>query len=149
RNWRPGSALAETRAAACYSGVDLLCCPSDRPDHRVPGNQLFRTAKSRRITMKPIEVGDVAPEFTATASDGQSVSLADFKGKQVVVIFFYPRDNSPICTREACAFRDAYEDFVKLGAVVIGVSGDSDQSHRAFAAAQRLPYLLIADSDGA
>ena len=99
--------------------------------------------------MKPIEVGDPAPEFSATASDGRVVSLTDFKRKQAVVLFFYPRDNSPICTQEACAFRDAYQDFVGLGAAVIGVSGDSDLSHRSFADAQRLPYWLIADEDGA
>ncbi len=98
--------------------------------------------------MKPIEVGDNAPEFSAVASNGQRISLADFKGHQPVVLFFYPRDNSLICTQEACSFRDEYEDFVHLGAVVIGVSGDSDESHRSFAAAQRLPYLLIADNDG-
>ena len=77
--------------------------------------------------MKRIEVGELAPEFTAIASDGQHISLVDFKGKQIVVIFFYPKDNSLICTQEACSFRDAYEDFVKLGAAVIGVSGDSDE----------------------
>jgi thioredoxin-dependent peroxiredoxin len=99
--------------------------------------------------MKPMDVGDRAPEFTATASDGRRVSLSDFEGKQAVVVFFYPRDNSPICTKEACAFRDAYEDFVQAGAAVIGVSSDSDESHRSFAATQRLPYLLIADADGA
>jgi len=99
--------------------------------------------------MKPIDVGDQAPDFTATASDGRAVSLADFRDKQTVVLFFYPRDNSPVCTQEACAFRDAYEDFVKAGAAVIGISGDSDESHRSFAAEQRLPYILIADADGA
>jgi len=99
--------------------------------------------------MKPIDVGERAPDFTATASDGRRVSLTDFQGKQAVVVFFYPRDNSPICTKEACAFRDAYEDFVQAGAAVIGVSSDSDESHRSFAATQRLPYLLIADADGA
>ena len=99
--------------------------------------------------MKPIEVGDAAPEFTATASDGQKITLADFKGKQPVVIFFYPKDNSPLCTQEACSFRDAYEDFVKLGAAVIGISSDTDESHRSFAATHQLPYFLIADRDGA
>lgn len=99
--------------------------------------------------MKSIEVGDPAPDFTATASDGKSVSLGDFRGKQVVVLFFYPKDSSLICTQEACSFRDAYEDFVKLGAVVIGVSSDSDSSHREFAEANRLPFLMIADQDGA
>jgi peroxiredoxin Q/BCP len=99
--------------------------------------------------MNPIEVGDAAPEFTATTSSGQRISLSDFKGKEAVVLFFYPKDNSPVCTQEACAFRDAYEDFVKLGVVVIGISSDSDDSHRTFAANQHLPYLLLADEDGA
>jgi thioredoxin-dependent peroxiredoxin len=98
--------------------------------------------------MKSIEVGDRAPEFTATASDGRRVSLSDFHRKQAVVVFFYPRDNSPVCTQEACAFRDAFQDFVEAGAAVIGVSGDSDESHRAFAATQHLPYFLIADPEG-
>ena len=98
--------------------------------------------------MKPIEVGDTAPEFTAIAADGRPISLADFRGKQPVVLFFYPRDHSPVCTAEVCSFRDAYEEFTSLGAAVIGVSGDSDQSHRAFTEKQRLPYPLIADGDG-
>jgi peroxiredoxin Q/BCP len=102
-----------------------------------------------KATMKSIEVGDPAPELTATTSDGQRFLLADYQGKQIVVIFFYPKDNSHICTQEACSFRDAYDDFVKLGAVVVGISSDSDESHRSFAAAQNLPYLLIADHDGA
>jgi peroxiredoxin Q/BCP len=98
--------------------------------------------------MKPISVGDPAPEFTVTAADGRQVSLAEFKGNHAVVVFFYPRDNTSICTQEACAFRDAFEDFVQAGAVVIGVSSDSDETHRSFAASQRLPYLLVADVDG-
>jgi peroxiredoxin Q/BCP len=98
--------------------------------------------------MKPIDVGDRVPDFTATASDGRRVSLSDFRGKQAVVVFFYPRDNSPVCTQEACAFRDANQDFVDAGAAVIGISSDSDASHRSFAAAQRLPYFLIADPEG-
>jgi thioredoxin-dependent peroxiredoxin len=65
------------------------------------------------------------------------------------VLFFYPKDESPICTKEACSFRDAYEDFVKAGAVVIGVSADSTESHRAFATGRRLPFTLLSDPDGA
>ncbi len=80
--------------------------------------------------MKQIKVGDRAPEISAITSDGQPISLSDFRGKQAVVIFFYPKNNTPICTQEACSFRDNYDDFVKLGAAVIGVSGDSDVSHR-------------------
>lgn len=98
--------------------------------------------------MKPLQVGSQAPEFVVTASDGRRVALADFRGKQAVVLYFYPRDNTPVCTQEACAFRDAYEDFVQAGAVVIGVSANSDDSHRAFAASHRLPFLLVADEDG-
>jgi peroxiredoxin Q/BCP len=69
-------------------------------------------------------------------------------GQRVVVLYFYPMDNTAVCTAEACAFRDAYEDFTKAGAVVIGVSGDSDASHREFAKKQRLPFLLLSDGDG-
>jgi peroxiredoxin Q/BCP len=98
--------------------------------------------------MKSIQIGDRAPELTLTTHDGRRVSLSDFKGRQPLVLFFYPKDNTPICTREACAFRDAYEDFVQAGAAVIGVSGDSDITHRSFAETQRLPYLLAADVDG-
>jgi peroxiredoxin Q/BCP len=99
--------------------------------------------------MNSINVGDRAPEFTATVQDGRQIALADFKGKQAVVLYFYPRDNTPICTKEACAFRDAYEDFVQAGAVVIGVSSDSTDSHQSFAGTHRLPFLLASDADGA
>lgn len=98
--------------------------------------------------MKLIEEGDAAPNFTAMGSNGKTVSLSDYRGKNVVVLFFYPKDGSPICTSEACAFRDSYEDFVKAGAVVIGVSNDSQASHREFAERNRLPFLMIADQDG-
>ena len=99
--------------------------------------------------MSGINVGDIAPPFNATAHDGRPVSLAEFRGKQAVVVFFYPRDNSPVCTKEACAFRDSYQDFVDAGAAVIGISSDSEESHQSFAATQRLPYLLLSDSEGA
>jgi thioredoxin-dependent peroxiredoxin len=98
--------------------------------------------------MSAIQAGDLAPDFTAQAHNGQQVSLADFRGKQVVVLYFYPKDGTPVCTKEACSFRDAYEDFVKAGAVVIGVSADSPDRHRAFASRQRLPFLLLSDQDG-
>lgn len=94
-----------------------------------------------------IAVGDHAPDFTAADQDGKQVRLSDYRHERVVVLFFYPKDGSPVCTREACAFRDAYEQFVEAGAVVIGVSGDSADSHRQFAAAHRLPFVLVADGD--
>jgi peroxiredoxin Q/BCP len=74
--------------------------------------------------------------------------LADLYRYRPVVLFFYPKDNSLVCTREACAFRDAYEDFVAAGATVIGVSGDSAESHERFASKNRLPFLLATDVDG-
>lgn len=96
----------------------------------------------------PIQIGDEAPDFTREAQTGETISLRDYRGKQIVVLYFYPADNTPGCTTEACAFRDAYEDFVQAGAVVIGVSGDSLESHRQFAAGKKLPFLLISDASG-
>lgn len=95
-----------------------------------------------------LKPGDPAPRIVATAESGEAVSLAEFIGKKVVVLYFYPKDNTAICTAEACAFRDSYVDFTNAGAVVIGVSGDSDASHRDFAHKHRLPFLLLSDADG-
>jgi thioredoxin-dependent peroxiredoxin len=94
-------------------------------------------------------LGRPAPDFTREANDGRTVSLADYRDKNVVVLYFYPRDGTPVCTKEACSFRDAYEDFTKLGAIVIGVSADSLDRHRAFAAGRALPFVLLSDQDGA
>jgi len=98
--------------------------------------------------MTRVGKGDQAPDFTLPSHTGEQVSLAGFRGKKAVVLFFYPKDGMPICTQEACGFRDAYEDFVETGAVVIGVSGDSADSHRSFAANNHLSFILLADSDG-
>lgn len=96
-----------------------------------------------------LKVGDVAPEFQAIAHDGQAISLAEYRGKSAVVLFFYPKDGTSICTKEACAFRDSYEKFAEAGAVVIGVSSDSNESHRQFAKDHKLSFPLISDADGA
>jgi thioredoxin-dependent peroxiredoxin len=98
--------------------------------------------------MASIIMGDRAPEFTVQSHTGQEVSLADYRGKNAVVLYFYPKDGTTICTKEACSFRDAYEDFVKAGAVVIGVSSDSAESHQSFVASHRLPFVLLTDEDG-
>ncbi|WP_254512648.1 peroxiredoxin [Anatilimnocola floriformis] len=98
--------------------------------------------------MAAIQVGDEAPDFTRVTQTGESISLHDFRGKQAVVVYFYPADNTPGCTAQACAFRDAYEDFVAAGAAVIGVSGDSLDSHQKFAEGKKLPFLLVSDADG-
>lgn len=99
--------------------------------------------------MAAIQIGDRAPNITGTTQSGEQVSLAAYLGKQTVVLYFYPADNTAVCTAQACAFRDAYEDFVAAGAVVIGVSGDSQASHDRFAAGKQLPFLLLSDADGA
>ncbi len=96
-----------------------------------------------------LQVGDTAPEFEAEDQHGQRVALADFRGRKVVVLFFYPKDYSPICTREVCSFRDAYEQFSDAGAEVLGVSGDSVGSHADFATAHGLPFRILSDSQGA
>jgi peroxiredoxin Q/BCP len=99
---------------------------------------------------KPIELklkeGDLAPNFTANSNGGGKVSLSDFKGKHVI-LYFYSRDNTPGCTKEACAFRDEYAAFTKKGAVVLGVSTDSPKSHDGFAEKYQLPFTLVADED--
>jgi len=92
-------------------------------------------------------VGDKAPLFKATLQDGSTFDLRDSIGRRAVVLFFYPKDGTPVCTKEACGFRDSYEQFVEAGAEVIGVSSDSPESHRSFAARHRLPFPIISDRD--
>ena len=92
-------------------------------------------------------VGSPPPDLTATASDGTSIHLAALKGKPVVV-YFYPKDETPGCTKEACSFRDAWDKLSKTGVVLIGISADSDDSHKAFAAHHKLPFLLVSDASG-
>ncbi|MCA8983212.1 MAG: peroxiredoxin [Planctomycetaceae bacterium] len=95
-----------------------------------------------------MNIGDEAPDFQEITHTGTEISLREFRGKQVVVLFFYPQDGTPVCTREACGFRDAYEEFASAGAVVIGVSRNSQQSHQRFAANYQLPFHLLSDSSG-
>ena len=92
----------------------------------------------------PVKVGDTAPNFTLSAQNGSTVSLQDFRGKNVV-LYFYPKDDTPGCTTESCAFRDQYEVFKNVGAEVIGVSADSNESHQRFAAKYQLPFTLLSD----
>lgn len=93
-----------------------------------------------------LEVGTRAPEFTLPDKDGNNVSLSDFRGKKVV-LYFYPKDNTPGCTRQACAFAGAYSQFEAIGAVVIGVSRDSQASHQRFAEKNSLPFILLSDPE--
>ena len=93
-----------------------------------------------------LEIGMKAPEFTLTDKDGNSVSLSDFLGKKVV-LYFYPKDNTPGCTRQACAFAAAYEGFKAKNVAVIGISKDSVASHLKFAQKYDLPFVLLSDPE--
>jgi peroxiredoxin Q/BCP len=100
---------------------------------------------AKEIELK-LKEGGIAPEFSAATNGGGRVSLADFKG-QNVVLYFYPRDNTSGCTKEACAFRDDFAEFKMRGAVVLGVSTDSPKSHDKFVEKFNLPFTLLADED--
>ncbi|WP_291784137.1 thioredoxin-dependent thiol peroxidase [Cecembia sp.] len=93
-----------------------------------------------------LEVGNIAPDFEAKDQNGNVVKLSDFKGKKVV-LYFYPKDNTPGCTAQACNLRDNYEALQKAGYVILGVSSDSEKSHQKFIEKQNLPFSLIADED--
>ena len=96
--------------------------------------------------MAMLDVGDKAPAFSLEDQSGKTVKLSDFKGRKVVV-YFYPKDDTPGCTREACAFRDEHSALRKAGAVVLGVSPDSGPSHAKFAGKYKLSFPLLADTD--
>ncbi|SKB13661.1 Alkyl hydroperoxide reductase/ Thiol specific antioxidant/ Malallergen [Planktothrix sp. PCC 11201] len=93
-----------------------------------------------------VKIGDMAPDFTLTSQTGESVSIKDFRGKKSIVLYFYPKDDTPGCTAEACAFRDSYQVFTDAGAEVIGISSDSAQSHQQFATKYNLPFILLSDT---
>ena len=93
-----------------------------------------------------MNIGDTAPDFTLQDKAGNQVRLSDFAG-QKVVLYFYPKDNTPGCTRQACAFAAAYDDFKKRNITVIGISKDSVESHRKFAEKHDLPFILLADPE--
>ncbi len=97
---------------------------------------------------KLLAVGDAAPNFRLSTDNGSYVALEDFLGKQNVVVYFYPKDFTRGCTAEACSFRDSYEAFKDLGAEVIGISSDNQDSHRDFAQRHHLPFILLSDADG-
>ncbi|WNZ22977.1 peroxiredoxin [Leptolyngbya sp. NK1-12] len=95
----------------------------------------------------PLSVGDTAPSFTVKDTNGNTVSLSDFAGK-TVVLYFYPKDDTPGCTKEACGFRDAYTDYQGKDIVVLGVSMDDEASHQQFTQKFNLPFPLLADVNG-
>lgn len=94
-----------------------------------------------------LQIGDIVPNFSSIDTKGNLFESASVVGKKPVVIYFYPKDNTPGCTAQACGFRDQYEDFLDLGAEVIGVSGDDLDSHQKFTSKYRLPFLLLSDTN--
>lgn len=94
-----------------------------------------------------VKVGDKAPDFTLPSQMGDNVTLSEYFGKKSVILYFYPKDESLGCTKEACTFRDNYEELANLGAEVLGVSGQSVESHKSFATHYGLPFILLADVD--
>jgi thioredoxin-dependent peroxiredoxin len=94
-----------------------------------------------------VKVGDKAPDFTLPSQMGDNVTLSEFFGKKNIVLYFYPKDETVGCTREACSFRDSYEELTGLDAEVVGISGQSVESHKSFASHYGLPFLLLADVD--
>jgi peroxiredoxin Q/BCP len=101
-----------------------------------------------RQTKGKVNAGSVAPHFTLPSQSGEMVSLEDFLGRKPVVLYFYPKDDTPGCKREACAFRDDYEQFGGLDAEVVGISSDSVESHKSFAENHDLPFTLLSDEGG-
>jgi peroxiredoxin Q/BCP len=139
----PPAATAPTPSStAAPSGLKALVLPEAHTDFVTSV-----TADASAAAVDPL-IGKPAPDFTAAAQDGTSVHLAALKGKPVVV-YFYPKDETPGCTKEACSFRDSWEALSKTGAVLVGVSADTLESHKQFALHWKLPFLLATDPDGA
>ena len=99
------------------------------------------------MSQNTLTIGEEVPNFTLKNPLGKEVSLSDFRGK-MVVLYFYPKDHTPGCTKEACLFRDSYEDFQEVGAEVIGISSDSEKSHQGFQEKHELPFILLTDKGG-
>jgi thioredoxin-dependent peroxiredoxin len=104
---------------------------------------------AHELTDQGVGVGDQAPDFTLPSQSGTPVRLSDYRGTRVVVLYFYPKDNTRGCTAEACAFRDSHEVFAEAGAEVIGISSDSVDSHGRFASRHQLPFVLLSDKGAA
>ena len=100
----------------------------------------------QRSEGKMLEVGTMAPDFTLLNQNGEEISLSQYRG-QKVILYFYPKDNTPGCTKQACGFAQLYPDFTEKGAVILGVSKDSVKSHKKFEEKYQLPFTLLSDSD--
>ncbi len=140
-------AACNSSSSAPPAAATAAAAVSTPPAASAPSAAAPAAAGSAAATDADPLVGKPAPDFTATAQDGTSVHLAALKGKPVVV-YFYPKDETPGCTKEACSFRDSWEALSKTGAVLIGVSADNLESHKQFVAHWKLPFLLATDPDG-
>jgi peroxiredoxin Q/BCP len=105
----------------------------------------FMVSPSKAQTTPHITVGDKVPAFSLQDQNGKTFDIADHIGKKLLVIYFYPKDESMVCTKEACAFRDSFDEFTKAGAMVIGINGGTVASHKAFADHYKLPFTLLSD----
>jgi peroxiredoxin Q/BCP len=129
--------------AGCWM---LVLFPSIQHPASFPREKIIMAAKSTAGETKELKVGDKAPAFSLKNTEGKTVKLSDYKGKKVV-LYFYPKDMTPGCTKEACGFRDDYTQLKKRGVVVIGVSGDDQSSHQKFTEKYSLPFTLLSDPD--
>lgn len=145
----PSLLHAQTPKATFCQNLSILSKSSQSQFH---GLKLFNVppiSVPSRFSVKTsvfakVSEGSLAPSFTLKDQDGKTVNLSKFKGKPVVV-YFYPADETPGCTKQACAFRDSYEKFKKAGAEVVGISGDNAASHKQFASKYKLPFSLLSD----
>jgi peroxiredoxin Q/BCP len=112
-----------------------------------PLSLLFAWNSHAQTDMQKIQVGSKIPEFSLLDQNGKEFNSKDVVGKEKLVIYFYPKDETPGCTKEACAFRDNYEVFRNAGATIIGISGQSVESHKEFAENHHLPFTLLSDTD--
>lgn len=100
-------------------------------------------------SMEPVKIGDRAPAFSLPSESDEIVDIGDYIGRKPVVLFFYPKDNTAVCTREACAFRDSYDEFRNIvDAEVFGISSDPVESHKSFSIEYKLPFKLLSDENG-
>jgi peroxiredoxin Q/BCP len=113
----------------------------------IPFSGILLLAASAAFSADMPKVGDVAPDFSVAASNGKTVQLKDYLGKGAIILYFYPKDDTKGCTAEACGIRDTMDEFKSLDAIVLGVSFDSVESHKAFIAKYKLPFVLLADTD--
>jgi len=136
-----------TLAALACGGSAPPPAASTTPAATPTTNGAAAAAPATTAASAELTVGQPAPDFTTTDQDGKPLHLADLKGHPVVV-YFYPKDETPGCTHEACSFRDAWVNLQKKGVVVIGISTDTADSHKAFAKNHQLPFTLVSDPNG-